>query len=242
MAGYQTHITVSGLLGVGYGLAASWVMGFNGIDGSLAGCFTGIAGMLPDLDSESGRPVREVFGVTAALSPLLLHQQLKAWGGSDDGAMLLSVLLYISVRYGASTILGLVSVHRGMFHSVPALIIASEVAFLGYRGHSNSTRLLMAAGVAIGFISHLILDEIYSVQWNGMKVKLKSSAGTAMKFVGKDVASNVFCYGLLFTLSYGVLTETGMINPATTTVPEVPPNALQMTQKPPLPATETRRR
>lgn len=217
MAGYRTHITVSGLLGAGYGTAASLAFGYSGIHGALAGCLTGVAGMLPDLDSESGRPVREVFGLTAALAPLVTMHKLLEWGGSMDGAMLLAVLLYVSVRYGGALILGMAAVHRGMFHSIPALLIAAELTFLAYHGHTTEVRLLMALGVALGFASHLVLDEIYSVQWNGMHIKLKASAGSALKFMGNDWTANFITFSMLLALSYVVLIQAGL-------VPDSPPS------------------
>jgi hypothetical protein len=71
-------------------------------------------------------------------------------------------------------------------------------------------RLLLALGVGLGFASHLILDEVYSVEWTGIRVKLKSSAGSAVKFIGKDWGANILAYGLLFTLSYAVLTDAAL--------------------------------
>lgn len=209
MADYRTHITVSGLLGVGYGVSASAFLGFNPVEGALAGCLTWISGMLPDLDSESGRPVREVFGVTAALAPMMMMSHLQRWGGTAEGATLLAVLMYIAIRHGAGLILGRLSVHRGMFHSIPAMLIAAEMTYLCYHGVSATVRLLMAGGVALGFASHLVLDEIYSVELSGMKVKLKSSAGSAVKMYGKCLMSNMFAWGLMLTLTYAVITDRG---------------------------------
>ena len=54
MAGYREHISVSGLLGVTVGVGATYGFGFTPIQGAIAGCLTGVAGMLPDLDSASG--------------------------------------------------------------------------------------------------------------------------------------------------------------------------------------------
>jgi membrane-bound metal-dependent hydrolase YbcI (DUF457 family) len=213
MANYQTHITVSGMLGVTYGVAACQVGPFSGVHGALAGCLTGIAGMLPDLDSDSGRPVREVFGLVAAVAPLVLMNRLETWGGSQDGALLLAILVYVSIRYGASTVLNLVSVHRGMFHSIPAMLIAAELTFLAYHHPSMPVKLLMAVGVGLGFASHLILDEIYSVKISGVMVSMKSSSGTALKFIGKDWGANIVTYGLLFTLSYALLVDGGLVKP-----------------------------
>lgn len=211
MADYKTHITTSSVLGVGYGTAATMLMGFTPVEGALAGCLTGVAGMLPDLDSESGRPVREVFGITAALAPMILMRRLHEWGGNFEGVMLLAVLIYITIRYGGGMILGALAVHRGMFHSIPALLIASELTFLAYMSPNIWVKLLMAGGVALGFASHLILDEIYSVQWNGLSVNLKSSAGTALKFFGKSLPANLFTYSLLGVLSYAVLIDGGLL-------------------------------
>lgn len=213
MANYQTHITVSGLLGVTYGVAACQAGPFSGVHGALAGVLTGIAGMFPDLDSDSGRPVREVFGLVAAVAPLVLMDRLEKWGGSHDGALLLAILVYITIRYGASTILNLISVHRGMFHSVPAMLIAAELTFLAYHHDSTQVRLLMAVGVALGFASHLVLDEIYSVKVSGVMVSMKSSSGTALKFIGRDWGANIVTYGLLFTLSYALLVDGGLVKP-----------------------------
>ena len=207
MADYRTHITVSGCLGVGYGAGAALACGFNGVQGALAGLLTGIAGMLPDLDSQSGRPVREIFGVTAALAPMAMMPRLYHWGGTSEGALLLAVLLYLVVKYGAGLLLGMTSVHRGMFHSLPALLIAAEVTFLGFPSEDLAVRALMALGVASGFASHLVLDEIYSVEWSGLQIKLKSSAGSAIKFLGTDWTANILTYGLLFTLTYASLLD-----------------------------------
>jgi hypothetical protein len=205
------HITVSSLLGVGYGTLGAWSSQFSGVEGALAGCLTGVAGMLPDLDSESGRPVREVFGVTAAIVPMVMIRRLEEWGGNSEGAMLLAVLIYVSIRYGAGLILGMMAVHRGMFHSIPTLLIFSELTFLGFKSDSNAVKLLMAVGVGLGFASHLVLDEIYSVTWTGVRIKLKSSAGSAMKMFGKNWAANIFTYSLLFTLSYATLVAAGLL-------------------------------
>ena len=219
MADFKTHVATSTLLGVGYGSAAAVGFGFTGVEGALACCVTGIGGMLPDLDSESGRPVREIFGLTAALAPMMLMRRLEHWGGTHEGAVLLAVLVYITIRYGGGIILGLLAVHRGMFHSIPALVIAAEATFLAYQSPSIRVKLLMAIGVAIGFASHLVLDEIYSVQWNGVRVKLKASAGSAVKLFGKSWAANVFTYGILFMLSYGILVDGGLLQQLDNSLP-----------------------
>lgn len=218
MADFRTHVTVSGVLGAGYALLAT-SSGHTGVQAVLAGLLTGCAGMLPDLDSDTGKPLREVFGLTAALAPILMRERLLRFGGNAESALLLGILVYVTIRYGASTILGLLTVHRGMFHSLPAAAIAGELTFLGYESPVIGVRLLMSGGVILGFLSHLILDEVYSVQWNGLKVRLKSSAGSAMKFFGSEFIPNVVCWGMLGALSWISLQQSQLIERGDDSVP-----------------------
>jgi hypothetical protein len=71
----------------------------------------------------------------------------------------------------------------------------------------------MGSGVAIGFMSHLVLDEIYAVEWHGARVRLNKFAGSAVKFFGQSWGANIWTYGLLFTISYAILVDNGLINP-----------------------------
>ena len=59
----------------------------------------------------------------------------------------------------------------------------------------------------IGFLSHLILDEIYSVDLNGLRVKLKASAGSALKFFSSSITASMVCYGMMGALLYLAYTD-----------------------------------
>lgn len=221
MAGYREHISVSGLLGIAYAFAAIFLFSYSAVQAAIAAVLTWIAGMLPDLDSESGRPVRELFGITAALAPVFVLQNVNAMGVSDDRAMLFSLLAYGAVKYGGAFVLAKLTVHRGMFHSIPALLIASELTFLCYHSYDMRVRVLMAVGVGIGFLSHLVLDEMYSVQWDGTRIRLKNSAGTAMKFFGTEAIPNGVTLALLMLFSYMSLVQAGILRePGTEPAPE----------------------
>ena len=222
MAGYREHISVSGMLGLAYAFAAIFLLGFTAVQSAVAAILTWIAGMLPDLDSETGRPVQEMSGLTAAIVPVALFQHTMALGVSADRATLASLLLYAVVRYGGPALLGKFTVHRGMFHSIPALLIAVNLTFLGYYSEELRVRMLMAVGVGIGFLSHLVLDEMYSVQWDGVRVRLKKSSGTALKFFGKNQITNGFAIGLTLFLTWASLRSAGLIiDPATEVAPEI---------------------
>ena len=207
MAAFREHITVSGMLGLGYGITANFAYGFSPIESALAGFLTAFGGMLPDLDSQTSRPVRELFGILAAVGPLLVLgnvlETLHLPPTKEAGALTF-IALYLLIRFGGSWLIGKLAVHRGMFHSIPAACISGQIAFLADSSSTFETKWMIATGVFLGFLSHLILDEVYSVEWTGVHLKLKKSAGSAMKMVGRNQGANIVTYGLLLTLSYAM--------------------------------------
>jgi membrane-bound metal-dependent hydrolase YbcI (DUF457 family) len=202
MAGFRMHITVSAACGVVYGGAAVQPLGFSSEAGSLAAGVTAVGGMLPDLDSDSGTPVRELFGLAAAVVPLLLVRRMMHAGMSPEGILATLLFAYVFIRYALSFAFKRFTVHRGMYHSIPAMLIAGLCVYIAYHSPDRSIRILLACGVMLGFLSHLILDEIYSVDWRGARPKLKSSAGSALKFGSSSLFATGTCYLILGGLLY----------------------------------------
>lgn len=202
MADFRTHVTVSTFCGVAYGAAAVQAFQHPPEVAVLAGTLTAVGGMLPDLDSDSGRPVREMSSLIAAVLPLLAMERLKQIFDSQEGVFAAIVVLYAFVRYVGTPLFKRISVHRGMYHSIPAMLIFGLIVYLEYKSPDRSIRLLLALGVMIGFLSHLILDEVWSVNFEGLRFKLKSSAGSAMKFFSPVIWPNIVCYLILGGLLY----------------------------------------
>ena len=101
MAGFKTHITTSCTLGVGY--AALGVYQGVSIEGSLvAGCLCGIGGMLPDIDSDSGVPIRETMGFFAAVAPMMLVDRFQHLGWNYEQMVLAGAVSYLLVRFGVA--------------------------------------------------------------------------------------------------------------------------------------------
>ncbi len=207
MAGFRMHISVSTLCGVAYGAVAVQVLDHPPETAILAAGLTAIGGMLPDLDSDSGTPIREMFGLAASVVPLLLYKRLEALGLSHEGILSAIVLIYLFVRYGLANLFKHLTVHRGMFHSIPCMLIFGLLTYLAYDSPWHSTRILLGLGVMIGFLSHLVLDEIYSVDFNGIRLKLKSSAGSAVKFFSPSFVATTICYGILGALMFMTYAE-----------------------------------
>ena len=197
MAGFRTHITVSTFCGIAYGGAAVQPLGFGTETAFLAAGVTAVGGMLPDLDSDSGVPVRELSALSAAVVPLLLTPRLIAAGMTQEGILATLGALYLLIRYGGGWLVRRLTVHRGMFHSIPAMLIAGLLIYLEYQSPDRGVRLLLAGGVMFGFLSHLVLDEVYSVDFNGVRPRLAKSAGSAVKFVSPSWTATCVCYGIL---------------------------------------------
>jgi membrane-bound metal-dependent hydrolase YbcI (DUF457 family) len=209
MAGFHTHVTTSTVLGIGY--AGVGMLSGVPVDAALvAGGLCGIGGMLPDIDSDNGVPIRETTAFAAAVIPMMLAERFQSLGLSHSGMILAAGAIYLFVRFGVSTMLKRYTVHRGMFHSIPAAILFAECGFLLCGVDNLNLRYFNAGGVLLGVMSHLVLDEIYSVDLAHMR--LKKSFGTAIKFWGKDLWGNVSCYGKLIVVTAMVLAEPMMMD------------------------------
>jgi hypothetical protein len=201
MASYRGHLAFSAALGAAYGgLGVAW-WDFDWGAALLAAGLTTLGGLLPDLDSDSGVPVRELFGIAAAVTPFLLYQHLRDRGLSGEQVLVALAGVYLFIRYGLSQVFKRWTVHRGMFHSVPALLIAGLAFYLGYHSPSRTLRLFLAGGVMVGFLSHLVLDEIYSVDFMGLRLRLNKYAGSALKLASRSWPATAATYAILTLLA-----------------------------------------
>lgn len=207
MAGFKTHISFSTAMGIGYGAAAHF-----GFDVPLPTCclatgLCSVSGMLPDIDSDSGVPVRESLAFAAAVIPMMLAQRLSHLGLPNETIILAGAGMYLLIRFVVASLLKRYTVHRGMFHSIPAAAIFAELAFLLASGEDVRLRWFQAGGVALGYLSHLLLDEIWSIKLSWRGVGAKESLGTALKLYSGSGWSNLSTYLKLGLLTFLVIRE-----------------------------------
>jgi LexA-binding, inner membrane-associated putative hydrolase len=200
MASYRGHLLFSSALGIAYGGLAAWQLSVGRGPILLGAGLTAVGGLLPDLDSDSGIPVRATFGLLGVVAPLLLLRSLLHDNAPLDETIVLVALAYVVIRYVLSHLFKHLTVHRGMFHSLPAMVIAGLIVFLLDHGSELTVRLFLSGGVMIGFLSHLVLDELCSVDFMGMH--LKKSAGSALKLASKSLPATLICYGILAGLAF----------------------------------------
>jgi hypothetical protein len=211
MASYRGHLAFSSALGVVYGGAALLRWDYDWGPAVLAAGLTTLGGLLPDLDSDSSVPLREMFSLAATVSALLLYQRLQLSTPERTLAVLGGV--YLFVRYGVSYVFKHLTVHRGMFHSLPAMCISGLATFLVYHDPDVKSRIFLACGVMLGFLSHLVLDTLYGVDFLGGKLRQGKHTGSPLKLASTSWVATLTTYsilgglGLLAAVDAGALTQ-----------------------------------
>src|SRR3954462_24090 len=205
MAGFRTHVGVSSALGVGYAATLHKMYGAPMPTAAVAGALCGFAGMLPDLDSDYGVPLREAMSFAAATIPVFLVNRFESLQLSRESMIIIAIVLYLFVRFGIGTMIRKFTVHRGMFHSIPAMLTFGGITYLLTGGFPTNERYMMAGGVMGGFFSHLLLDEIYAVEFKTGRWRTKKSFGTAMKLWGDDGWTNFSAYAKVAVVGMGIV-------------------------------------
>jgi hypothetical protein len=82
------------------------------------------------------------------------------------------------------------------------MLIAGLATYLLYPGEDRLLRAFLAGGVMLGFLSHLVLDELCSVDFLGLRLRLNKYAGSALKLFSRSWTANFTTYLVLAGLGY----------------------------------------
>lgn len=181
MANFKTHVVVaaavSGIASVAWlnlHLADPWQAGGYFMLGV-------IGGLLPDIDSDKSAPLNIIFFLLSIFCSFTWLFSLAAKYSYLE-LFLLWLAMYFGIRFLMLELLTKFTEHRGAFHSLLAVIFVLLItADLGYHVLARSVEVAWNCGVfvALGYLVHLSLDELYSVDLLGRR--LKRSFGTALK-------------------------------------------------------------
>ncbi len=141
-----------------------------------------LGGLLPDVDSAHSTSIKVGFNVLSLLMTIMLIF-VKSSSYSLVEMTIVSVALFVAIRYAFLEFFRKISKHRGMFHTVPvAFIWGIVVASLSQWFFDLNSLISWVYGFMItwGYLVHLILDETYSVDLGNRR--MKKSSGTAFKF------------------------------------------------------------
>ncbi len=207
MAGFKTHVTVGTFTGFFLAIVsyiAEWVTSFGLVSAiffaTMAGSF------LPDLDSDTGLPYQIIFGLYALLiAGLTFYLFYNISNGNVILSFISPVLAFVIIRYVLGPLFKRYTKHRGIFHSIPAALISffATLLIVSLVNMPVVNKFLIALAVGIGYLSHLVLDEIFSTNILIGKIKKpKKSLGTALKFGAKSRTATLIAYILLFVLIF----------------------------------------
>jgi len=205
MASFEQHLNgaviTSGILIVPLHSA-----GILSIDGSFMMLLLGIiGGVLPDLDSDSSKPLQIIFKIISIFAPLLLlltfDTQLPLIG--MIGIWIVSTLFLHLVLFRAFLAL---TTHRGIIHSVPMGVLFAQLttAYFLYKLHYDLAFASLAGFfILYGYLTHLLLDEIVSL--NALGLRVKHSFGSAFKlFDFKNWRGTIVLYLLILFFTYNI--------------------------------------
>ncbi len=181
MANFSTHIgagtVVAGALAT-LTLAADVVAPENLVAVTMAGV---LGSVLPDIDLKDSRPSRLMFaGLAVFFSFAVLFNTAIKLSVAEMWIAWLGTL--VIVRYGVHAVFHRLSIHRGIWHSLLAgafCAVATAVVFYRILGRHEGVAWLAGGFMFVGYLTHLVLDEMYSV--DVMDTRIKASFGTAFK-------------------------------------------------------------
>lgn len=206
MASYRGHLAFGGITAAA-GVAA--ISAFTDISdtGMLTTLFLLIIGgaFLPDIDSDSSLPFYLVYGgFCLAVTTVVVKAVLLETGDTRTRILVpLAALAFLWFVLGG--IIKSMTHHRGMIHSLPALVIAALATVLVAARFEfvPAHMILFGLAVGVGYLSHLVLDEIYAfVDFHGLPFIPNKAFGSALKLWSSSKAASIACYLLLFILAY----------------------------------------
>jgi len=199
MANFKQHTGVSA--GVGAIIVAPFCILATDLSISeslLAFLWCWFAGMLPDIDADEGKPLAIIFDSLTVFASILSVALL-----GDEAQLSIQTMVFIGVyyvvKYPVKSLVKSRTSHRGAFHSIPVGVIFSTLVCLAY---SKEPQLAIALAFATftGFLSHLILDEIFSIDLSGLR--MKRSFGTALTPFTGSMARNGVIYTVMIALLF----------------------------------------
>ena len=205
MAQHSSHLYFSLGIGVTYGLVGIVVIHVYPELALLGFVVTVIAGLAPNLDSHGSASSRDLISLISIFPPLTIVSSSQSLQyGPGYRIVLVGVAAYLSTRWLLLTLLQKYTTRRGMMHSIPVSIIAFEFVYLLFFDVYWTDRLFLASGAFVGYMSHLMLDGVTSIDNNGKGMPPEVGEIPVLKIASKDSVPNWIAYGTMTVLGYFV--------------------------------------
>ncbi|MBT3947530.1 MAG: hypothetical protein HOF39_05160 [Candidatus Marinimicrobia bacterium] len=198
MAGYKAHMAFGIVTGLGWAIVAFMLSLVSAWFIPLIFIFTVMGAFLPDLDSDTGMPLKILLMVFSVIGSIFTgwivinqegHSLLELFG--------VPLFTGLFIYYGIGSVFKKLTHHRGIFHSIPAVILATLVTLTVLNHFELDTNIIitLSLGVGLGYLCHLILDELNSVvNLGGIPFIPNKSIGTALKLYSKNWKTSLVVY------------------------------------------------
>ena len=199
MAEFKVHLAGGIAAGAGASVAGHFMAGLTPLQAGAIFVVGSVGGLLPDLDSDTGKPLAFLFHLISVLLPSLLFVRAVQIGGdSPEFLICYFTASYLFINYVVCAIVKQVTVHRGMMHSIPFVFVCAGVAYILFKPSGTQVAIMAAFAVFLGCLVHLVLDEITSFRLKfGIIPVPKRSSGSAFKFKSDSLFATLFIYLIL---------------------------------------------
>ena len=205
MAGFKAHLSTGIATGLPLAMVGLYNLSLTIVQTvSVFGLCT-VGSILPDMDSDTSRPFSWLLRSMAAI--LTVTWIWLSFTGDFIEFKSISVFLFSAAMlfWFLRMTLKRLTVHRGIFHSVPAAVLFAQAVYLGFLSSGEAMALCSAISAFIGVFSHLILDELSAVGSGRFFPRLKGSFGSAMKFRSGSCSTTILVYALVVLLTITIL-------------------------------------
>ena len=204
MAGFKTHLTGGIVSGTGMVAFSFFLFPLNIIQTCSVFIMGTLGGILPDLDSDTGKPLALLFGILSVLIPTFLLLKMDGFTKiTPEFLVCYFVGGYVIINYLVCGLIKKITVHRGIMHSIPFSILSGEIGYLFFIPSGENIALMVGISVFAGCIVHLLLDEFNSFSFKlGFIPVVKNSFGTAFKLKSNNLLVTLFIYCLIIALLF----------------------------------------
>lgn len=200
MASFNQHLsggTIVGSVGASTGFL---FMDFSISQTATAFILGCLGAILPDIDSDTSKPIQFLFGYLGILLPIGFLSALGSSHFSMENLLPLMVGGYFMVRYLISNLFLRFTTHRGIIHSIPAAILCGQITYLFFINSTPEVRLAFALVTTVGYLTHLAMDEMWSIDLSGLKIK--RSFGSALCFKSASKLGTFGIYLLIVVMGF----------------------------------------
>jgi len=208
MASFRTHISFGAAIGILSAVGPLALIAKDAPSFMVAIFLAGALGsILPDIDSDSGIPFHITFGSLAVIAAALVLAAVYKNSPHDYVAMVVWVLGSLFFVWGfIGFLFKKFTRHRGMAHSLPSMLLVGLITFFaaGRLYFSDPHAFILGVVIMAGFLSHLILDEVYAaLNFQGTVFIPNKAFGSALKLKSHSGLVNLCVFVTIIFLLAG---------------------------------------